>query len=103
MQELTLSGISKDLVVNNKGVYITEKGISTFIPLRSIEAVVVKEAGGLSNGYILFRTAGSFVSSHSVKSTDAEVALDRQGVLFKKGSNEIAFEIRDAIAEKLAL
>ncbi|MBR4193584.1 MAG: hypothetical protein IKO68_00255 [Oscillospiraceae bacterium] len=99
----TLSGTNKELLVNDFGVYITEKEVTTFIPLRSIEAVVIKTPGTLSTGYILFRTPGSFVGSHTVKSTDAEVAMDRQAVLFKKGSIETALAIRDAIAAKLAI
>lgn len=101
--EFSLSGNGKDLIVNDRGVFISEKGISTFIPLRNIESVVIKEASALSGGYILFRTPGSYVGTQATKATDMEVAMDKQAVFFKKGSNEIALAIRDAIAEKLEL
>lgn len=99
----TLEGSGKELTVDDRGVYIVEKGISTFIPLRSIESIVIKEASTLSGGYILFRTPGSYIGTQSTKTTDMEVAMDKQAVFFKKGSNETALSIRDAIAEKLAL
>ena len=101
--EFTLNGIGKDLLVNDRGVFITEKGTSVYIPYRSIEAIVLKEASALSSGYILFRTPGSFIGSHAAKSTEMEVAMDRQGVLFKKNNYELAVTIRDAIVEKLSL
>lgn len=103
MKQFTLNGTGKDLVVNSKGVYIIEKNLSTFIPLRSIEAVVIKEGSVLSGGYILFRTPGSYIGSNSGNSTDMEVAMDRQAVMFKKAQNEMAIAIRDAIAEELAI
>lgn len=50
-------GQVRTAVIDDKGIHITEKGQSRFVPLDRIVSISVKKPGVLTAGYIFFQTA----------------------------------------------
>lgn len=81
-------GKIRSAVIDDKGVHITEKKLSRFVPFENIIAVSVRKPGVLTAGHIFFQTAAD--SNNPLTSYNA--------IPFKgKGNYELACEIKEAV------
>lgn len=86
-------GNVRTAVIDDKGVHITEKGQSRFVPFGQIVSVSVKKPGAIAAGHIFFQTASDGTNPLSSRNT----------VPFRdKGSYALALEIQAAVEKVIA-
>lgn len=86
-------GKVRTAIIDDKGVHITEKGQSRFIPFGQIVAVAVKKPGAIAAGHIFFQTA----------SDGTNPLASRNTVPFRdKESYTLALEIQAEVEKVIA-
>lgn len=86
-------GKVRTAVIDEKGVHITEKGQSRFVPFGKIVSVSVKKPGALAAGHIFFQTA----------SDGTNPLTSRNTIPFKdKDSYALALEIQAEVEKVLS-
>lgn len=100
---ISAKGQTGTLTFDGQFVTITRKGLSAQgrgekrIPVRSIQAVQLKTAGTLGQGFIGFTVSGGTEVRSRIGSQVKDAWKDENSVVFLKKSNDDFVAIRDAV------